>query len=123
METSSKKVLEAMPSFEDYFKLAEEIKKLSYNKMVIEKTIKEKEAETFLTIMTDPKYFINGKTVPVSYFDNAFKHGGINGEILQYRLDLAEAISDLEMKRTQFRIYEQMHDLHKTLAYQEKAMS
>lgn len=123
METNSKKVLAALPTFENYMNLAEEIKKISFEKMLTENAIKEKEAESFVEVMTNPKYFVNGKAVPVSYFDNAFKFRGLDGEIIQMRAHLADMISTLELKRSQFEVYKQMHDLYKTLAYQEKGMS
>ena len=123
METNSKKVLAALPSFEDYMNLAEEIKKISLEKMLTDNAIKSKEAETFKTVMTEPKYFVQGKAVPVSYFENCYKFSGINGEILEMRTHLAEMVSLLESKKTQFEIYKQMHELYKTLAYQEKGMS
>src|SRR5687768_2253763 len=99
METNSKKLLEGIPDFREFMELAEEIRKLSFEKMMIEKTIREAEADTFRTVMTNPKYFVNGKAVPVSYYDNAFKHSGLGGELLGYRQDLAEVVSTLESKR------------------------
>lgn len=123
METNSKKVLEALPDFEKFMDLAREIKKISYDRMLLENRIKEKEAETFKTVMSEPKYFVNGKAVPVSYYDNAFKFPGIDGELLDLRNKLADLVSDLELKRSQFEVYNRMHELFKTLVYQEKVLS
>ncbi len=123
METNSKKVLEALPNFDDYMRLAQEIKQISYDRMLTENAIKEKESGTFKTVMTDPKYFVNGKAVPVSYFDNAYKFSGLNGELLEMRNHLADLVSDLEMKRSMFEVYGRMHDLYKALSYAEKNMS
>ncbi len=123
METSSKKVLEALPDFDDYMKLAGEIKNISYERMLTENAIKAKEAEIFRTVMTDPKYFTNGKAVPVSYFDNAYKFSGLNGELLDMRSHLADMVSELELKRSQFEVFGRMHDLYKALSYAEKNMS
>lgn len=123
MDTNSKKVLEAMPSFDKFMELAEEIKKISLDKMVIENLIKSAEATTFQTVMTDPKYFVNGKAVPVSYYENSYKHKGISGETLDLRLKLAEKVAELELKRNQFEVYHSMLELHKTLVYQERVLT
>ncbi len=123
METNSKKVLEALPDFEKFMDLAREIKKISFDRMLLENGIKKKESDTFKLVMTDPKYFINGKAVPVSYYDNAFKFCGIDGELIEMRNQLAELVSQLELKRSEFEVYNRMHELYKTLVYQEKVLS
>lgn len=123
METNSKKVLEALPTFEQFMDLVGEIKAISFERMVTENEIKSKEAETFQTVMTDPKYFQNGKAVPVSHFENSYKFNGIDGELGNMRRHLADVVSQLEAKRNQFEVYKQMHDMWKTLVYQEKSLS
>lgn len=123
METNSKKVLAALPDYNDYLELASEIQKISFERMLTENAIKSREAEVFKEVMTNPKYFVNGKTVPVSYFENAYKFGGLEGEIIPMREHLADMVSRLEQKRAVIEIYKQMHELYKALAYQEKSMS
>ncbi len=123
METNSKKVLEALPDFSDYMRLADEVKKISYDKMVLENKIKIAEAENFKQVMTDPKYFTSGKAVPVSFYENAFKFSGLDGNLILPREQLADLVSTLEQKRSQFEIYKSMVDLYKTLVYQEKTMA
>jgi len=90
---------------------------------MIEKTIREAEADTFRTVMTNPKYFVNGKAVPVSYYDNAFKHSGLGGELLGYRQDLAEVVSTLESKRMTYDIYKQMLEVWRTQSANERGIS
>lgn len=123
METNSKKLMEALPDFNDFFTLAEEIKKLNLEKMHIEVDIKEKESNAFRTVMSDPQYQVGGKQPAVSYYENAYKFSGINGELLQYREHLAEITAQLDAKRTQYDIYKEMLDLFKTVVYMEKGMS
>lgn len=123
METSSKKVLAALPDFDAFMAIAQEIKKLYHSKMILENEIKTSESNAFKAVMTDPKYFNNGKTVSVSYFENLYKHKGLENETLELRQKLADVVSELDLKRSQFEIYKQMHDLYKTLVYQEKNMS
>jgi hypothetical protein len=123
METNSKKILAALPDFEDYMKLAEEIKRLSHAKMMCEKDIKEMESRAFQRVMNEPAYFVNNKAISVSYFENAYKHAGINREIIPFREELAQLTSELDAKKSQFEIYRMMQDMYRALAYQEKSMS
>ena len=123
MDTSSKKVLEALPDFQDFMSLADKIKQLYVSRMKIENQIKTAESEAFRQVMNNPEYFTNGKPVAVSYFENCYKHKGLNGEIAELRNQLAETMSELERSRTQFEIYQRMLEMHKTLVYQEKVMT
>ena len=85
METSSKKILEALPNFNDYLDTIEEIKKLNLRKMKLEAAIKQDESRNFVEVMTNPKYFVSGKAVPVSYYENAYKYNGIDNNLTVLR--------------------------------------
>lgn len=123
METNSKKILAALPSFDNFMELAEEVKKLSLKKMRLENEIKRDESQNFLQVSENQSFWKSGKPVSVSFFDNAYKHRGINGELLPIRDEYACISAELDSKKTQFEIYRQMMDLYKALAYQEKSMS
>lgn len=122
MDTNSKKLLEALPDFNDMLKLVEEVKELNVRKMNIESILKGKETEVFRTVMTDDKFKVNGKPPAVSYYDNAYKFTGINGELLEYRDELIRIQTELEMKKAQFDVFKQMIDMFKSLVFQEKGM-
>jgi hypothetical protein len=123
METNSKKVLEAMPDFGKFMALASQIKDLSLEKMRTENSIKTLEAENFRAIMLDPKFAVDGKRMTVSYYENAYKFDGVEGNLVSLRDKLAEVQSSLDNKRNEFEIYKQMHDLFKTLVYQERVLT
>lgn len=123
METNSKKLLEAIPDFREFMVLSEEIKQLYYNKMLVENEIKQLESDNFKEVMTNPAYFINGKIPPVSYYENAFKFSGLNGEIASLRSQLATVVSSLDSKRMQYDIYKQMIEMYKSATFQERAMA
>lgn len=123
METNSKKVMEAMPSFEDFLNLAEEIKKDSLVKMQLENKIKELESDNFRKVMTDSTFFVGGKPVAVSYYENAYKFSGIDGNLLPLRDALAGIQASLDSRKSQFEIYKSMHDLFKVLVYQERVLN
>ena len=123
MDTNSKKVLEALPDFQDFMALSDKVKELYVNRMRLENEIKRLEAATFREVMSNPDFFVNGKPIPVSHFENMYKHGGFDGELLQLRNSLADTMGELERSRTQFEIYQRMLEMHKTLVYQEKVMT
>jgi hypothetical protein len=123
METNSKKILAALPDFQDFMSLAEEIKLISLKRMKLENRIRWEEAATFRRIMEEEKFWVKGKPVPVSYFENAFKYAGIDGSLLDLRNELAELQAELELKRNTFEVYNRMLEMHKTLVYQEKALT
>jgi hypothetical protein len=123
METSSKKLMEALPSFDEFMNIASKIKELSVRKMQLENRIKETESNSFKEVMSNPKYYINGKPVAVSFFENAFKFTGLDGGLILLRNELAQIQSELDEQRNLFDIYKQMHDLFKVLVYQERVFS
>lgn len=121
METNSKKILAALPDWEDFMALAEEIKVLYIKRMKLENLIKSVESENFKAVMSLSLYFVNGKPVPVSFYENAYKHNGLDNNLVQAREELAETVALLDQKRNQFEIYNRMLEMHKTIVYQEKA--
>lgn len=123
METNSQKVLEAMPSFDTFMELAEEIKKLSLSKMKLDNALKQKESENFREVMTNPAFFTSGKPIPVSHYENGYKFPGIGGNLLGMRSELASIQAELDLRKSEFEIYKSMHDLFKVLVYQERVLT
>lgn len=120
MQTNSKKVLEALPEFEKFMELAEEIKRISLDKMITDNSIRSIESINFQTVMSDTKYWVDGKKPTVSYYENAFKWDGLDGNLRKLRDQLSELQAELDRKKSEFEVYKQMHDLFKTLVYQER---
>lgn len=123
METSAKQLLESIPDWQDFMNLAEEIKVLSYRKMVADSRIKVAEADDFRLVMSDPKFFVNGKAVAVSFYENAYEQAGVDGSLLPLREEYAMICSDLELKKLQYEIYKQMLDMWRTLSASERLLS
>jgi hypothetical protein len=123
METNSKRLLEAIPDWQDFMRLAGEITALSYKKMVADSRIKTMESDNFKMVMSDPKYFINGKAVAVSYYENAYGHSGVDNSILPIREEYAQICSELELKRIEYEVYKQMLDTWRTLSANERSIS
>lgn len=87
-----------LPDFEDMAKLIDEIKVLSLKKAFLEIEIKKMENDVFSTAQFDT----NGKPLSTTFIENAYKHSGIHGEILPFRIELARVSSQLEGERLKF---------------------
>jgi hypothetical protein len=120
METSSKKILDAMPDFNQMLDLLSEIKGLSFKRMKLEKEIRESESLTFTTVMTNTKYFQNGKQPSVSYFDNAWKFTGIDGSTIKLREELITTVTELDARKNIYELYKSMQDMYKTTVFAER---
>jgi hypothetical protein len=118
MKANLKDILEAIPDFEDFMKLAGEIRELSFKKMKLESTLKAGEAITFREAMSKP--LENGKLPSSSFVINAYLHMGINGELVGDRELLASVSSELEHKKIQLSIYRDMLELYRTFSANER---
>ena len=116
MQSDVKEVLNRIPEFSEFIKLTDNIRELSFRKLVLEKDIKTMEADVFKKAVTDEKYFINGKSPAISYIENAYKHTGFDGEILPLREELAKVSSDLDHEKLSLEIYKQMLEVWRTLS-------
>lgn len=123
METSSKKILEALPNFNDYLDIIEEIKALNLKKMQVEAAIKQDEANNFVEVMSNPKYFVSGKAVPVSFYENAYKYGGIDGNLVMLRAEYIRISAELDALKARYDVYRQMQDMYKSIVYAERALT
>lgn len=118
MKSNLKDIIESIPDFDDFMKIADEIGQLSLEKMRLETTIKSEEAETFKKVM-----FGEGKPPSVSFVTNAYLHTGIDGKLLEYRYTLASVISLLEKRKLQLAIYRDMLEIFRTVSANERSIS
>lgn len=121
MKANLKDILESIPDFEDFLKLAESIRELSFKKMKLENALKAGEANTFREAMNKP--LENGKLPSSSFVVNAYLHTGLNGELLGDRELLASTISELEQKKIQLSIYRDMLEVFRTISANERISS
>lgn len=121
MKNSVDEVLKSLPDFEDFMRIASEIKDLVYRKMVLETTIKELEATVFSKATTDTKYFQNGKPPSVAFIEKTWSYCGMSDEIVPIRIELARIISELEEKRIQMEVYKSMIDVWRTMSSNQRA--
>jgi hypothetical protein len=120
MKGTPEEVLKAIPDFEEFTKLAEEISALMYKKLSLDAQIKDGESNVFKIASTDEKYLQGGKAPSSTAIDNTFKYPGLNGELLPLRNELAKATAELEGKRLQYDIYKQMVEIWRTLSSNQR---
>lgn len=120
METNAKKVLEALPDFSDAQKVIDEIKELTIEKMRLDSDIKSLESANFNEVMTSPKYQIGGKPPAVSFYENAFKYTGIDGNLIVKRDKFITTSASLDALKARYELYRQMQDMYKTLVFAER---
>jgi hypothetical protein len=118
MKANLKDILEAIPDFEDFLKLADEIGELSYKKMHKETLIKAMESETFKAAMKEP--LENGKLPSSSFVTNAYLHTGLRGELIPHREQLADISAMLEKRKIQLSIYREMINFFQTVSANER---
>jgi len=118
MKSNLKDIIESIPDFDDFMKLANEIGELSYNKLDLENKLKAKESEVFKSAMKQP--LENGKLPSASFVTNAYIHTGFDGELMGMRNDLAYAQSQLDKKRIQLSIYRDMLEVFRTISANER---
>jgi hypothetical protein len=121
MKSNLKDILEAIPDFEDFVNLSEEIGELSFKKMQLDNKIKEAETLTFRAAMASP--LENGKLPSATFVNNAYLHTGMNGELVEKRERLAEISAMLEKRKLQLSIYRDMLELYRTFSANERTSS
>ena len=120
MKGSPEEVLKAIPDFEEFTKLAEEITALMYKKLSLDTQIKDGESIVFRVASTEERFFQGGKPPSSTAIDNTYKYPGLAGELLPLRQELAKATADLEGKKLQYDIYKQMVEIWRTLCSNQR---
>jgi hypothetical protein len=123
MKGTPEEVLKAIPDFEDFTRLAEEISALMYKKLSLDASIKDGESNVFKVAGTDDRFFQGGKPPSSTAIDNTYKYPGLHGELLPLRQELAKVTADLEGKKLQYDVYKQMVEIWRTLCSNQRSAS
>jgi|SRR3990172_12777974 len=121
MKSNLKDILESIPDFEDFMKLASEIAELSLKKMQLENIIRAKESKAVTQVNIDQGYWMNGKPPSMSYIESTYKYTGVDGKLVEDRSKLAETTAMLEKKKIQLSIYRDMINLFQTVSANERS--
>jgi hypothetical protein len=120
MKGTPEEVLKAIPDFDQFMKLSEEISALMYRKLYLDAQIKEGESNVFKTANTAEKYFQGGKPPSATFVDNTYKFTGLEHELIPIRTEQAMVISELEGKKQQMDIYKTMIEVWRTLCSNQR---
>jgi hypothetical protein len=123
MKTNLKEILEAIPDFEDFTRLAEEIGTLSLEKMRLENKIDLEEARTVTKVTKEPEYFIGGKPASMAYIESTYKITGVDVDLPIIRDSYAEVTAKLETQKIRLSIYRDMLDVFRTVSANERLVS
>lgn len=110
-----------IPDFDDMVNLAEQIKKLTLRKILLDVDIKLKEAEVIEEVTTNDKYFQNGKIPSMSLIEDTWKYTGFERELIPLRKEMANVISELEEAKLKFDVYKMQVDMYRTEAANQRA--
>lgn len=103
-----------LPDFDDLFKLIEQIRQLSVEKMKLEWDIKFEEANIVLEVSSNPKYFISGKAPSMTFIKDTYLKRGIEDSLIERRYQLANMISELEFLKNSFQLNRDMISVFQT---------
>lgn len=120
MNSNTKTLLESLPDFSEFMSVTEEIGKLLYTKLLLEKEIKRLEANVVTEAMVNDKYFIGGKPASMSYLESTLKFTGLDGEIVPLREELARVTGKLEESKLRLYVYKDMLEVWRTLSANER---
>lgn len=120
MNSNTKTLLESLPDFSEFMSVTEEIGKLLYTKLLLEKEIKKLEANVVTEAMVNEKYFIGGKPASMSYIESTLKFTGLDGEIVPLREELARVTGKLEESKLKLYVYKDMLEVWRTLSANER---
>ena len=109
-----------LPDFEDIFKLVEEIGKLNKAKSVLELEISFTEADTAMTVMNNPEFYLDGKKPSMEYVKNTYLITGLNNELLGKRRELVELETSLNTKRLKLDMYKYLIEIWRTQSANER---
>jgi hypothetical protein len=118
MKSNLKAIIDELPDFDDLKELANEIGELSFKKMQLENRIKAMEAETFKKAMLIQNP--DGKFPSASFVTNAYLHTGLNGELVEERLKLADVSATLDKRKILLSIYRDMLEVFRTVSANER---
>lgn len=123
MRANLNELLEIIPDYDKFVSLTNEIGELLYQKLMLEKEIKSREAEIIKECSTNSAYFRDGKPPSMSFISSTYQYSGISGELLPLREKLAEVSSLLEKSKLKLIVLRDMLDVWRTLSANERMAS
>lgn len=110
-----------LPDFEEMLKIATDIEYLTLQKLTLEVSISEREAESISWSMENTK--VNGKPPSMEYLKLTIKPIGKDDNLIGPRIELAKVKSELEGKKLLFDVYKAMIGVWQTESANKRAVS
>ena len=103
-----------IPDYNDLLDLAKRIGKLTREVGLLDITIKSIEATTVKTVTNDTNYFLSGKPLSMEYIKSTWKYVGIDGKLLEFRIELVKKEAELEEAKLTFQAMRDMVTIYVT---------
>lgn len=110
-----------LPDFDDMLGIANQMKELTLQKILLENEIAEKESAA-IKYHTE-NTLVNGKPPSMEYAKVVYKPVGLNDELIPLRKQLAEVEADLTSKKTVFDVYKSMISVWQTESANKRAVT
>lgn len=94
----------AEPDFDRMSEVVNDIGRLTTEVELLKGKLEFMESRIALACQNDPKYFKNGKSLPLSSIQALYFYAGFDGELLADRQRLAEAKGELEKAKLVFKL-------------------
>jgi hypothetical protein len=88
-----------LPDFDDMERQIEVLAKLLREKLMLDLQIRDDEARMVKILTTDPQYFVGGKPPSMSYIETTFMIKGLDGNLYNRRVLLAELTAQYERQK------------------------
>ena len=104
----------APPDFDDMMQLTDLIRELYEKVEKMEAVIDEEVAKTTTEVTTNPNYFVNGKAPSMELVKSTYQIRGLDGNLFDQRMKLAEVKAALEGAKLRFQVMRGMIDIYIT---------
>lgn len=103
-----------LPDFEEMYGHIATIRSLGLRKAALEIKIKHSFSTVIREVVSNPEYYINGKSPSMTYIEKTYGFTGLKGELLSVRESLAETTADLEHARLKLDLDKSLIDVWRT---------
>lgn len=120
MKTTSIELLENLPELETMLGIADEIAKVTVEKLSIERDIKARESKIVLETMSNPLYFVGGKPPSMAFIASTYLYTGIKDELLELRSRLADAIAEEARLKSRLDLLKEFFNMWRSMNASER---
>jgi hypothetical protein len=112
-----------LPDFDLLFEIADEIYKLSVKQAKLESKIKFEESMIVKEVVSNPKYWKDGKSPAMNYIEAVYKYIGLDKNLMIMREELIETRTLLDQKQIVLNLYKLQVEVWKSQNYNNKGLT